>query len=431
MPSARTTNILNKARKSWLLWGGAVLSLLLTVHALLLSNGVDYYQDTIWMMADLPGFSNNQSIFTSAAPAATLLPIYHNLPLAEQSTTSSVYFHLHVPKVAGNSFRTALHHRLRLELRDLGPCNDQMMNHTNLTDILQKIVDPDECPDCRLVMSEGCGFRQMLLAREQQQEQEDIADDDDDESKNSRIEPALRPTTSHVISFSIMLRDPTHHVVSQYFHCLEATGRLRQRASRSPIRNVTLTQWLEYWHAQHQYQQTHGHIRDAPSMHFKHPTFRCFSPLNLVSWLTGYQNSVYLGQPLAFYQNHFHFVGDMDNLIQSICLFHTQATQHVAPQCNCTTNSNTTGIKKMANALQIRRASHGVQHHGSSHDLNDYQRALIHNMTQQDRQLYDTARRMFQQQVQQMQERFQVTLCGDAQSIPLIPKEEKNERRQK
>ena len=55
---------------------------------------------------------------------------------------------------------------------------------------------------------------------------------------------------------------------------------------------------------------------------------------------------------------------------------------------------------------------HGVNHHGATHRLTADEQAMIVNLTQWDRVLYDASVELFEERLRDMEDYFQVTLCG-------------------
>jgi hypothetical protein len=263
-------------------------------------------------------------------------------------------FYVHIPKVAGNSA------------------------HKLISDDLQSI----------------CGSSMTACNHHTEQASEMIT------SRMSYWQQWMRQPCSLHISESLyidsaqhaftVIRDPTHHVVSQYFHCKESDWR------KETWRDLPdFTEWLEYWIDQRNMNTSHLTNSSYPLLY----TYDCYKPINLQSSMVG---------GLFNLTARFDVIGMMSKLLTTTCLISIQLLGVVPSRCDCTNNSTTMIDKKKTG---IPKIDHGTKHHGESYQLTDYQRELISSLTDQDAILYEIAQESFQRRVNEVEKEYKITLC--------------------
>eukprot|EP00546_Thalassionema_frauenfeldii_P001557 CAMPEP_0178936228 /NCGR_PEP_ID=MMETSP0786-20121207/25053_1 /TAXON_ID=186022 /ORGANISM="Thalassionema frauenfeldii, Strain CCMP 1798" /LENGTH=351 /DNA_ID=CAMNT_0020614601 /DNA_START=113 /DNA_END=1168 /DNA_ORIENTATION=- len=202
-----------------------------------------------------------------------------------------------------------------------------------------------------------------------------------------------------------IVRNPKHHVLSQFFHCQESKDHEKRR---SAIENVTLDQWLL------------SHARAGVNVRRRarlKKRFQCYDPFNLqwsyveskdvtsnvTTFLTGNQSRSEIKQDL---KDRYTVIGDQSQMGESICVIFIRNSGFVPRECNC---SHT--------PLNRRRLSsdHGTLHHGATFQTSVKQDALIDALTENDMTLYSIAKEIFAEQAKAIEEEYQFNLCSKAQ----------------
>lgn len=177
-----------------------------------------------------------------------------------------------------------------------------------------------------------------------------------------------------------MVRNPIHHVLSQYNHCTVSKGRPQWRNDRMP----SPIEWLSKW-------------KDAMSLEQKDQqrlenTFSCYNPINL--------QSTRLGRTSA---GPYDVIGLTERHFESTCLF--AMTLGVVPnRCNCTSTNDTI-------YEGYPRVDHGVTRHGASMRITENETRLIQTLTDKDRSLYDEVQRNFETTIQRMEKVLNIVMC--------------------
>jgi len=160
----------------------------------------------------------------------------------------------------------------------------------------------------------------------------------------------------------IMLRQPSHHVLSQFFHCTESREH-GKHAERMKL-TTNLTEWLRAW--------TRA-IDDETQTRINQERFHCYHPVNLQSTfvfpkntMTGtdsrtnltalfdhlYSNSTDGGDRQSSIlstfresiyhdlQNRFVVVGDTTQMTVSVCLMFIHYTNWIPESCDCSRREN-------------------------------------------------------------------------------------------
>eukprot|EP00957_Ditylum_brightwellii_P027303 2064486-Ditylum_brightwellii.AAC.1 len=180
-----------------------------------------------------------------------------------------------------------------------------------------------------------------------------------------------------------VVRAPQEHVLSQYFHCKESKDHAKY-AYKMP----SLDEWLDH----HMIRLVN---KTLPA------EYHCYDPINLQSRMTGFEDSM----SESDLRERFDIIGDMKQLGKSVCAILVKYTGVVPPQCDCT------------NALQNRRRlfDHGVQHHGATFNVSTDQAAKISKLTTLDSVLYDRVKAAFDNQVDEIEQEFEIMLCQHPQ----------------
>jgi hypothetical protein len=239
----------------------------------------------------------------------------------------------------------------------------------------------------------------------------------------------------------VMFRNPQTHIVSQYFHCTESNDHKKPR--RMP---GSLLEWLQYWESVRQNATLQKQKSKQPwKNHWADERYSCYNPINLQSWLTGSY-----GESKEQLKSRFDGIGILSEFHLSGCVFLTINLKRVHGTCNCTglaqvdmfaqnqsftqqstimaatatAVSSSSLITSGINAKTTNTATrsdgthkahdghdHGVEHHGDSYQPSDEEMQLILNLTRYDQMLYDTAEEIFQAQVTDLEQKYQVTFC--------------------
>ena len=198
-----------------------------------------------------------------------------------------------------------------------------------------------------------------------------------------------------------MFREPTSHVLSQFFHCKESKE--HRRNDRHLAMPDTLLEWLQGWLELRQKNPALERNISDPRKRWNDPKYICFVPLNFQSWITTFPKSKEDVMAL------FDVVGILENVQKSFCLFLVHILETVPNYCNCTNGpSEYKGREK--------KADHGVQHHGSSYIPTRKERILIEELTTLDRELYRHVTELFLELVAQAEKTYHVELCGKAKA---------------
>ena len=340
---------------------------------------------------------------------------------------------------------------------------------------LRKLEDFDSWtqlfPDRRVFMSEA-GYNQLVWSSAMNQTNQN---------------QAVAPTSSILPPTLTMVRDPTAHVLSQYFHCKESNSH-RKRAHFMPD---TLLEWLQGWQSiilEHkrkrmEIEQLERNSRGTDRFkrqlnrtirrkkrafkvkylqHWLDPTFKCYIPVNFQSWLMGFVRDDRLFELTQDNQQpdfpadmvtkrdlaeRFDVIGLVSQFELSYCLFMIHIFDGQVPdRCNCTK----TGISSSSSSTSVPRSNissiqqqvgtpaegptsttkkegvvdHGVQHHGSSYPLTPKERSLIYNLTRLDHTVYEYSVELFEEQIRRVERKYQIDLCREQASDGDIEKQE-------
>jgi hypothetical protein len=235
--------------------------------------------------------------------------------------------------------------------------------------------------------------------------------------KPSRAYMSPSPEHSYVI-----VRQPKAHVLSMYFHCKESKIH-RNRAHFMP----SLDDWLDAWV---------DAIGDQTKAKENKRLFRCYNPTN-------HQTEHVLFDPdkpdkdkgKEHLKSRYDVIGDTAQMDKSVCMIFIRWTGWVPKECDCSNASNALSIKSKLtadSALFVARASsrrrhlreqlldlgynltkhsHGVKNHGATFKTTQYQNQAIAKLNDMDDLLYEATREVFQEQVHEVEEEYQIKVC--------------------
>jgi hypothetical protein len=194
----------------------------------------------------------------------------------------------------------------------------------------------------------------------------------------------------HNAIFFTMIRDPQEHILSQYFHCTEAS------VHRNKELMPNLTEWLQFY-------ATEKPKLSPLNKPGKNP-FGCYDPRHLQSRYLRFNGTE---SGLHELTSKFQVIGLTSHFQESVCLLyiHLKGGSEIPPECDCS--------KDHRLLPESDREDHGVTHHGSTFQLeSEEQRALIQKLAGIDTMLYRYVRdTQFDEQVVRFEERYSFKLC--------------------
>lgn len=198
----------------------------------------------------------------------------------------------------------------------------------------------------------------------------------------------------------VMIRKPSEHVLSQFFHCKESTDHAKYRDFMP-----SLDEWLDFHVSRVEESTRKGEdlpvrVREMKTHKGRMPFFHCYDPIDVQSYYTNFYNSTSEDE----LKERFDLVGDFDMVGKSICAIAIRYMGYVPPMCDCT-NTNK-GRRLISN-------DHGTKHHGSTFVLTDEQKAKVDKLTRLDHLLYRKAKHVFQAHVKEIEEELSIELCDD------------------
>eukprot|EP00984_Skeletonema_dohrnii_P006433 scaffold2300_cov116-Skeletonema_dohrnii-CCMP3373.AAC.1 len=180
-----------------------------------------------------------------------------------------------------------------------------------------------------------------------------------------------------------MVRNPTHHVLSQYFHCKEGSFK-----GKSTFMNITLDEWLNYHVDRIPRKRKRQSLRTSK---VATKDFNCYDPIDLQSRYVGFHS---MDTKETELKERFDVIGVLDEIGRSICATIILYTGEVPAICICSTGAN---VAEKRRRLDFQ--DHGVKHHGATFDLTDKQQAKIAQLTVLDTVLYQRAKKVFDDQL--------------------------------
>lgn len=241
------------------------------------------------------------------------------------------------------------------------------------------------------------------------------------------VEPARR---------FVILRNPLHQVPSFWNYCTTSP----KRSKKSKSMPSTLEAWLQTWqdvqNEQHA-QNKHNRPNDCPQIEQGGgrekgcPAFKCYNPIDLQTTRLKMH-----GKDPVDMERYFDVVGITEELEKSTCLISIAIHRKVPLRCDCsrvnggvgTNNDGTSGNGTMMDDTinnstsnestsakrrmeQRARIDHGVTTHGDEINLSKAALEMIHDITRNDRVLYDVAERIFWKEVERVERWYDIELC--------------------
>ena len=197
------------------------------------------------------------------------------------------------------------------------------------------------------------------------------------------------PKPKHTYS---IIRNPRELVLSQYFHCSESKDH-----AKFSYRMPSLDVWLESWVSA---------LTNTSKAEKCDKLFHCYDPRNMQSMYVDFhpENKYHT---LDDIQRKFTVIAPMEQMDASICVIFIHYTGWVPEVCDCTfPHSNHHDDET------IRRADHGVKHHGASYNTTKHQDELIHQLVETDHLIHEYTKQLFARQLLLTQEKFNITICS-------------------
>jgi len=204
----------------------------------------------------------------------TMPPRFNQFTNTNSSNKFIQYYYLHIPKTGG--------YGMQGDLSENGAWVYNTGKGPWLEDMQRRFYN--KYPDHRVFMSEGRGFDEYTLP--------------------------------HSL---VMFRNPMNHVVSMYFHCMEAIS--RKEKYKSSI-NVTLDEFLEHFvRIQNSNPLKPRYFPNQNETYWRDYTFKCFVPINTQSYFVGWWKGTSFGSK-AILQHKFEIIGKFEVLYNSLPFFH-------------------------------------------------------------------------------------------------------------
>lgn len=201
-----------------------------------------------------------------------------------------------------------------------------------------------------------------------------------------------KPYNWHAQNSYTIVRNPRHHVLSQYFHCAEGVEALKRAEKRGDSKMICLDDWLSFWAGVVAGNQT------VP----KGAQFGCYTPISMQSEYVKYDP-----QNKSRLQAQFTVIGPMDDLERTLCVIFIHYSGWVPGCCSCTEAEN----EGLGYINDENASTHGVKHHGSSYKTTQYQDYLIKMLVNKDSLLYAHVKALFHRQVEIIEQELNITLC--------------------
>lgn len=242
-----------------------------------------------------------------------------------------------------------------------------------------------------------------------------------------------------------LIRNPRHHVISQYFHCKES----RPHRNKAHFMPDTLTEWLLGWVETSKREGIDvGGLRPpvrraraaAGPGAGEDGDFKCYDPRNLQTtftkfsysdWRRGGNREWNRTKAKADLEKRFQVLGLTERTAQSMCLIAIRFTGWVPPKCDCTdiminqeqSKANNTDAdytiqdeNRNSNITLVQGKSHGVEHHGATYVTTPTEDALLDELTQWDQKLYDLAQELFWERLIDTEYEYGVRICEDVRT---------------
>ncbi len=206
----------------------------------------------------------------------------------------------------------------------------------------------------------------------------------------------------------VIIREPSEHVLSQYFHCTESEDHKNHRHLMPSLDKLLDFHVSRIANATNEDKDDAFPVRSRNKHMMPKKLFKCYDPIDQQSYFTQFYKNVTVDD----LKNTFDIMGDFHKVGKSICAIAIRYSGYVPSMCLCTSNSmNNTNNKNKPR----KRHDHGVQHHGSTyvHNLTNAQKEKIDKITRLDRILYQRSQIVFRDQVKEIEDELNITLCDD------------------
>jgi len=204
-----------------------------------------------------------------------------------------------------------------------------------------------------------------------------------------------------------IVRNPKHHVLSQYFHCTESNDRgARQKNAKREVPLPNLDEWLSKWVLS---------IDDSKER-FQNSKMRCYNPIDMQSKYVGFDNDYISNNTftdnnaaadMKSIQQKFTVIGQLDDIDRFLCVVMIHYAGWLPAKCNCSSSDNDQNRRRRLTEI----SQHGVIHHGSTYNTSRFEDSLIEKLTTKDEFLYDYSKQLFEMQLRVVEEYFNVTIC--------------------
>jgi hypothetical protein len=223
-----------------------------------------------------------------------------------------------------------------------------------------------------------------------------------------------------------IVREPKEHVLSMYFHCKEAKEHKGKKSM--PSLDVWLDTWVDAIGNQTQKQVS------------ARKRFGCnYNPINHQSNFVQFDPDK-ADKGKEDLKSRYDVIGDNAQMVKSVCVIFIRYTGWVPKECDCSTaSSNALSIesnltaavnvssssarrqlrdrhssssrRRLGLAYDTAKHSHGVTHHGATFNTTELQDQAIAKLRDVDSLLYNISREVFKEQVQEVEEEYQIKVC--------------------
>ena len=216
-----------------------------------------------------------------------------------------------------------------------------------------------------------------------------------------------------------ILREPTHHVVSQYFHCKESPSHAYYK-ERMPSRLII---WLNMWKSIFDKERLgQDPLRLKPKSAAYNRTANqlfCYNPINMQSYMTQFNALTHDSDELA---SRYNIIGNTQQMTQTICAIVIDMTDGwiIPTECNCTSNVDEVVVAPLQQQrrklvqeynVSVDNHAHGVQHHGATYEASSGELRLINEYTKYDQALYKMSMSVFAEQLVQLENKYNIKIC--------------------
>lgn len=235
---------------------------------------------------------------------------------------------------------------------------------------------------------------------------------------------------THVYTF---VRPPHEHVLSQYFHCKESNDGNENRKEVIPSLDKWLNSWVSQMESgvpprpQHRYptlplspktrkiEEKKRKMRDAETLkgidrgrRRVRSLFKCYNPINMQSSFFQFNETLSPEESKIDLKQRFDVIGLTTQFDKSACLIIIHLIGEVPSECDCTSKRR---LRRIIPSMTHGGITHGVKHHGSLFQTTESQRHAISNLTQIDKNIFQYAEELFEQNVIRTEEKYSFKMC--------------------